>query len=243
MPISFTEKELRDAVENSYCYSDVLRCLGMCTKGRNRDTIKKYISKWKISTCHFLSFKELIAKRKEEDPSYLHKNTIESILVVGSKIGSSKLKKRLYQEKYKEPICELCGQDENWLGKKISLILDHINGINNDNRIENLRIVCPNCNATLDTHCGKNLKQIHKCLDCNKKISNKQTKRCVSCAGKIRGFKNRKVKRPPYNQLIVEVKEFGYVGTGKKYGVSDNAIRKWIKYYESSSTAINQHME
>jgi hypothetical protein len=38
----------------------------------------------------------------------------------------------------------------------LSLILDHINGVNNDNRIENIRIVCPNCNATLDTHCGKN---------------------------------------------------------------------------------------
>jgi hypothetical protein len=37
----------------------------------------------------------------------------------------------------------------------MSLILDHINGVNNDNRIENIRIVCPNCNATLDTHCGK----------------------------------------------------------------------------------------
>jgi hypothetical protein len=34
--------------------------------------------------------------------------------------------------------------------------MDHINGVNNDNRIENIRIVCPNCNATLDTHCGKN---------------------------------------------------------------------------------------
>jgi hypothetical protein len=43
------------------------------------------------------------------------------------------------------------------MGKKMSLILDHINGVYNDNRIENLRIVCPNCNATLPTHCGKNM--------------------------------------------------------------------------------------
>ena len=40
-----------------------------------------------------------------------------------------------------------------WTGKKMSLILDHINGKHNDNRIDNLRIVCPNCNATLETHC------------------------------------------------------------------------------------------
>lgn len=51
-----------------------------------------------------------------------------------------------------------CGQGEEWMGKKMSLILDHINGVHDDNRIQNLRIVCPNCNATLDTHCGKNVK-------------------------------------------------------------------------------------
>lgn len=57
----------------------------------------------------------------------------------------------------KQPICEKCGQDENWYGEHMSLILDHINGVNDDHRLENLRIVCPNCNATLPTHCGKNV--------------------------------------------------------------------------------------
>jgi len=52
--------------------------------------------------------------------------------------------------------CEKCGQDEWWYGKRMALILDHINGDNSDHRIVNLRIVCPNCNATLPTHCRKN---------------------------------------------------------------------------------------
>ena len=63
----------------------------------------------------------------------------------------------LYKEEILSPVCSLCGQDENWNGMKISLILDHINGIHNDNRIENLRIVCPNCNAGLDTFAGRNI--------------------------------------------------------------------------------------
>ena len=47
--------------------------------------------------------------------------------------------------------CELCGQTESWRGRTMALILDHVNGVPTDNRLENLRIVCPNCAATLDT--------------------------------------------------------------------------------------------
>jgi hypothetical protein len=73
------------------------------------------------------------------------------ILIENSSYSRASLKDRLYKEGLKKRECELCGQGEEWVGKKMSLILDHINGVNNDNRIENIRIVCPNCNATLDT--------------------------------------------------------------------------------------------
>lgn len=63
---------------------------------------------------------------------------------------------RKYAIQYIPYVCECCGNDGEWLGKKISLQLDHINGINNDNRIENLRFLCPNCHSQTDTFGGKN---------------------------------------------------------------------------------------
>lgn len=154
----------------------------------------------------------------------------------------------------KNPQCEICNQNEYWNGRRMALILDHINGNRYDNRIDNLQIVCPNCNATLDTHCRGNQE---KKAGLYKEGTHIKLKECSTenCGNLIRiassvckncYFKNksRKIKisttkretrksiRPPYQQLLLEIQEFGYRGTGKKYNVSDNAIRKWVKMYE-----------
>ena len=88
--------------------------------------------------------------------------------------------------------------------------LDHINGVNNDNRICNLRFLCPNCHSQTDTYGGK---------------SNKKEK--------IKKDRPRKVVRPNKETLIKDVEENGYSATGRKYGVSDNSIRKWLNNYVS----------
>lgn len=163
------------------------------------------------------------------------KREIKELLVENSDYTSTNhLKERLYDEGLKERKCELCDQGEGWNGKHMSLILDHINGINNDNREENLRIVCPNCNATLETHCkgnnsNKKIKKIEskRCLECNKEISKNKTGLCKDCYD----FKQRKVNRPDIKKLLEDVREYGYEKTGRKYGVSGNNIKKWIKKY------------
>ena len=76
-------------------------------------------------------------------------------IVEGSTYSRGRLKQGPYNAGLKTRRCELCGQDELWRGRPMSLILDHINGVPTDNRLENLRIVCPNCAATLETHCGR----------------------------------------------------------------------------------------
>jgi hypothetical protein len=223
MKINWNKTELFKVVNESKNKKEVLKKLGIRAAGGNFKTLKKYLKLYEISTDHFEKNYESIvqlSKQKRKENS--------EILIENSNFSRYHLKKRLLSEKIIDNKCILCGQDENWNGMKISLILDHINGIYNDNRIENLRIVCPNCNAGLDTFAGKNIKQSPKEYFCECGcIKNKYSISCKKC----NGDKRQRVKRPTYEKLKEEIEKLGYVGTGKKYGVSDNAIRKWINKY------------
>lgn len=151
----YSYQNLFNIVKSSNSLSEVLKKLGLSTGNGNYRTIKEYIRIYNINTAHFNKI-----NGSYEYLSNFNKRSISEILTIDSTyLNTNHLKKRLYDEGLKERKCEKCGQDENWHGKHISLILDHINGINTDNRLENLRIVCPNCNATLPTHCGKNIKK------------------------------------------------------------------------------------
>ena len=66
-----------------------------------------------------------------------------------------KLKKRLIKDGILEYKCDECGLD-SWNNKNIVLQLDHINGISNDHRLNNLRLMCPNCHSQTETYCGRN---------------------------------------------------------------------------------------
>ena len=135
----------------------------------------------------------------------------------------------------------------------MGLILDHVNGIRNDNRRENLRIICPNCAATLDTHCGRKLlalARLRSCARCGAEFRPKYrdhrycSRECGSrwdrreAAARGKGSLGRpmpelrRVDRPPYDQLIREIAATSYLAVGRKYGVSDNAVRKWVRFYE-----------
>jgi len=223
MKVEWSKELLEEIVYKSTSRKEVLDKLKIRSAGGNFRTLKKYLELYEIKTDHFIKNYDKMVQRNK-----INKISLENILIENSKFSRFQLKKRLYDEGLRERKCCLCGQDEEWNGMRISLILDHINGVYNDNRLENLRIVCPNCNAGLDTFAGRNNKRnkrINFC-ECGDKIST-VSKYCNSCEKK----KRRLVERPSYEILIKEIDELGYVGTGKKYGVSDNSIRKWIKNY------------
>ena len=226
----FNCHEIYDIIKKSTSIAQVLNELGLKPAGGNYRTFDRFVKKNNIDTSHFTG--QLWSKGKQLPP----KKDLEEYLCEGIKITSHRLKQRLIRENIFEHKCYICNLDE-WMGKPIPLELDHINGDHDDNRLENLRIICPNCHAQTDNYRAKNrrdrkpvkakpVKEIVKyyCPDCNKEI-NKDSKHCEECSHK----KLRKVERPDLQTLVNDIKNLGYSATGRKYGVSDNAIRKWLK--------------
>jgi hypothetical protein len=241
--------EARAAIAESLSFSEALRKLGMRPAGGNHATLRRYAERvWKISTAHF----DPDAARRDALRKANRPRPLEQILVEHSSYCRRSLKRRLFREGLKQPICEMCGQGEIWRGRRMSLILDHVNGRANDNRLENLRIVCPNCAATLDTHCGKlsgRPRAERTCVACGLLFypeKSRQRHCSLPCSRKRKGIKRqgpdkrrgipqphlRKVERPPHDRLLGEIAEVGYLAVGRRYGVSDNSIRKWVKQYE-----------
>jgi transposase-like protein len=234
----YSEAQAREAIAASLSYSDALRRLGMRPAGGNHRTIRRYVEEvWRIPIDHFdPGAAQRGPLRREPVP-------LEEVLVEGSRYQRALLKERLFAAGLKDRRCELCGQDELWYGRRMSLILDHINGIADDNRLANLRVVCANCNATLDTHCGRNNARPpaeRACARCGTAFRPRSdrhrycSRACGQRAPRRRGPRpaSRRVERPPYERLLEEIAELGYLGVGRRYGVSDNAVRKWRRAYE-----------
>jgi hypothetical protein len=235
----YSELAARYAIAGSTNWSQALRLLGVRAAGGNHVVLKKWASIWGIPTDHFAPYAHVGTHLQRQ------RIPLEAILVTGSTYTRRELKRRLYETGLKARVCELCGQYEHWRGLRMSLILDHINGVHDDNRLENLRIVCPNCAATLDTHCARNLPP-NVCPTCEGQFR-KRSARQIYCSQPcwhqsdackaIRAARPRKVARPSYEQLLADLAENSWVAVGAKYGVSDNAARKWLRQYEAERVA------
>lgn len=277
----YTDEQFIEAVKTSLSIAEVCRKLDIKAVGGNYATIHNKIDKLNLDISHFTG------KAWNQGLRYRVINPakpLEEILKENSPYQSSKLNIRLIKEGLKEPKCECCGNTK-WLGQPIKLELHHVNGNHNDNRLENLQMLCPNCHAYTDNYRGKNITQSARketsevespkfkealtdnadgnlepslkknyvlikegaetrqekpkskkvkepryCAYCGKELIGKQYKNkycSQECAHKANGSK-----RPDVFTLIEDFKELkSLVQVGKKYGVTDKAVRKWCSLY------------
>lgn len=147
---NYNVDELRKIVSESKSRNEVLTKLNKNNSSGAYKSLNRAFNKYNINISHF--------RNRSENAKHTQKLTglsNEDIFNENSKVSRTTVKRRILRDNLLEYKCFNCGQDDKWLSKILVLILDHKNGINNDNRLENLRFVCPNCNSQLPTHCNK----------------------------------------------------------------------------------------
>lgn len=235
----YSNEEIIVAVQENFSIAGVLRKIGLAPVGGNYKTITQKIKKLGLDMAHFTGKGHL----KNKTHTWANKAKLEDVF--SGKIttmSTSHFKKRLFMEGIKSEVCEMCGI-ATWLGNKLSLELHHENGNTFDNSLENLKILCPNCHSQTKTYRGRKkkekspkqllkiatikIKPVSQCSFCKTEIGSKgKTGLCLNCSQRNR-FGN--LNRPSIFDLEQDIKILGYCGTGRKYGVSGNAIKKWIK--------------
>jgi hypothetical protein len=151
------EKEhLQLIASQSNSIAEMLRNLGVFTQGANRNTLIRRMSEDQIDYSHMAFGLDSNKGRKFGE----HKSALtnEETFIADSLTTRAVVRKKLISRNLIPYQCQECGCDNQWKGKKLSLVLDHINGISNDHRLDNLRFLCPNCNSQTDTFCGRNIK-------------------------------------------------------------------------------------
>ena len=173
----WSDEQLREAVAANTNLTDVLRDLGLRVAGGNHKNVKYWIDFYELDTSHFSNEKQI---------SLLHLNRVklkqEDVLCASSLASRNTVKR--WARKLLPYRCE-CGNDGWHNGKPLVLQIDHINGVSDDHRLENLRWMCPNCHSQTDTFAGKsafdkNVRYGQKCRDCGEKIGATRA-RCRPC--------------------------------------------------------------
>ena len=148
-----SDEEFRVAVAESLSVRQVLGRIGLVPAGGNYKTVHGRIAKLGLDTSHFTGAGWNVGARYK---SFGRKAALTEIMVENSPYNFTHgLKNRLLKEGLKARCCEGCGLQE-WRGALIPLELHHANGVNNDHRLTNLQLLCPNCHALTDNYRGKN---------------------------------------------------------------------------------------
>lgn len=223
----WSPEEFVKAVKQSKTITEVLSYFGL---PRNQGYYNRIFHKTVIDLNVDIS--HLVENFNQKN--FRKKTPTNELLISGKFRNTKNLKIRLLKEGLLQNKCYECSMNPEWNGKKLSLHLDHINGNNTDNRLENLRLLCPNCHSQTETYCGaKAKKEQHAykyvCKTCGGPKKYSKSKECKGCQNKNPKVHKPKIKWPAPALVLEMVKDTNFLAVGKKLGVSDNAVRKFLK--------------
>lgn len=253
--VGYTKEDFISAWKTSKTYSEVKIKLGYkATNGRLATTIRNEAYFMGLSFEHMDNYRSGSRGKKEytEDELKVYLSTY-------NKRMSGNYKERVRQSGILGNTCQNCGIGYKYNGKFLQLQIDHIDGDNTSNNVENLRLLCPNCHSQTHNWGSRNLsieykgklvkvhdlsdeqrKELHKrrlkpnrCVDCDTHILKGST-RCNSCSSKMRYKELRGgIDIPSEEDLMQVLRECNcnFTKVGRYYKVSDNNIRKWCKRY------------
>lgn len=224
-----SKEEFQQLFNNCSSIKDVLMSLNLRPFSYNYNLLHKRIDKENFDleifskNCLDARQQRLLVLKKTKSLD------LSEVFTENAKCARNIVKRILISNKLINYECEVCKNPGIHLSKKLSLQIDHKNGIYNDNRLENLRWLCPNCHSQTETYSGKNNKDKQKyyCSNCNAEIKG-FSKICLKCARK----NNRKFhisKEELENMLFVDKQNFTNIGN--KLGVSANSIKKRCKSF------------
>ena len=216
----YSAEELQSILNNSSSIKDFGLKLGYASvSGATSKQLKNIIS-------------ELQLQKNFKDRVFIQRNP-DNIFIKNSTASQKILRKYYILGEYTPYVCSICGQKPEWQGKPLTLILDHINGDNRDDRLENLRWVCPNCNQQLDTTGAKNRKNKkykNHCHNCGKEIT-RGSYYCFECNCQIRSKKSIE-SQIDRQTLKNKIRKQSFESIAKEYNkTSGNAIKKWCDYF------------
>ena len=154
-----SRERLVEIVVASSSVAEVLAALELPTKGRAHHELTHRLAELCIDTSHFRGQGWSLGKTKSSHDGLARgaaKRTFsdeELFVENGPLLGGPAITKRLLARGWTYD-CSVCGISE-WCGRALVLHLDHINGVNNDNQLSNLRLLCPNCHSQTDTYCNR----------------------------------------------------------------------------------------
>jgi len=145
---SLSLEEFKKIIKESFSRKEFFRKINMLASGASFKILNRRIEQDNVDISHF--------KKPQEFNAFKNKIPYDKILIKNSKYNSTtSLKHRLIKDGLLKYCCDVCKNNGNHMGHSLSLQLDHVNGIRNDNRLENLRILCPNCHSQTKTFGNK----------------------------------------------------------------------------------------